>query len=434
MPWDSAGMHRHNHSLHGSKAEHASRIANAILRRGAPEGVALATANRWTQHHRADGGYTVPTRSPARERAAEVLSRGRGQSSQTDLNLTPMQPYGAPGGNIDTRPSLDWIPQQMGPDTTRIQPPMNSNRTANGGRRAAGGPAPQTPSYQTASPNVNAQGFVPIPQSGTINLDLTNGALTPGSQSALQSVAQRGLTINPNGPGGGAAQAPMGSPGVPGIFGPTPGYTPPVAHGDPNETDAQSQAWFQQYGGSGGGGSQAAGGRVSRRAGGGGMSPSMDFPSWTRMQAHGEDTHPSGLIPGMGGGRQDNVAMNLAPHSHVIPADVVSGLGSGNTGAGASNLESALHTGPFGTSLPKVPRAPKMSAAPRMPKLAKGGGAESGVKTLVSSGEYIVHPDDVRRIGGGDFDKGHDWLDRFIVHSRKQIIAHQRKLPPPVKE
>lgn len=433
MPWTPTQFaSRHNHSLHGERAAHASRIANAVLRSGVPEGESIAVANRWAQHHRADGGYTVPTRSPARERAAEVLSRGRGQSSQTDLNLTPMQPYGAPGGNIDTRPQLDWLPQQMGPDTTRIQPPMNSNRTANGGRRAAGGPAPQAPSYQTAAPNVNAQGFVPIPQSGTINLDLTNGALTPGSQSALQSVAQRGLTINPNGPGGGAAAAPMGSPGVPGIFGPTPGYTPPVAHGDPNETDAQSQAWFQQYGGSGG--SQAAGGRVRRRAGGGGMSsPSMDFPSWTRMQARGEDTHPSGLIPGMGGGRQDNIPMNLPQHSHVIPADVVSGWGQGAPDQGAVNIEHALHSGPFGTGLPKVPSKPPRGLAPgRMPRLARGGRGD-GIPTMVSKDEVIIPPADVYRIGGGDYDKGHAWLDRFILHSRKQIISHLRKLPPPVK-
>ncbi len=160
---------------------------------------------------------------------------------------------------------------------------------------------------------------------------------------------------------------------------------------------------------------------------------SMGMPSWSRMQARGEESHPSGLIPGMGGGRQDNIAMNLAPHSHVIPADVVSGWGHGNPEQGAANIGHAMQTGPFGTGMPKVPTHATRGMTPRMPHLARGGNA-NGVRTLVSPKEMIISPADVARIGGGDYDKGHDWLDRFIVHSRKQIVAHMRALPPPVKE
>ena len=57
MPWDAetfAG--RHNHSLHGEQAAHAARIANAVLRGGAPEGEAIAIANKWAQRHAAGGG------------------------------------------------------------------------------------------------------------------------------------------------------------------------------------------------------------------------------------------------------------------------------------------------------------------------------------------------------------------------------------------
>jgi hypothetical protein len=71
-----------------------------------------------------------------------------------------------------------------------------------------------------------------------------------------------------------------------------------------------------------------------------------------------------------------------------------------------------------------------------MPRLADGGVAKEhgGIHTLVSDGEVIVPPHDVHRIGKGDMKAGHDWLDRFIVESRRQITSHQRKLPGPVKE
>src|SRR5271170_1439805 len=66
----------------------------------------------------------------------------------------------------------------------------------------------------------------------------------------------------------------------------------------------QLASYYQANGGGGdggvgssySGGSQAAGGRIPRRADGG-ISPSMEFPSWSRMQSRGEDVHPSGLIP-----------------------------------------------------------------------------------------------------------------------------------------
>ncbi len=47
MPWNAktfAG--RHNHSLSGAAASKAASIANAILKRGGDEGVAIATANK----------------------------------------------------------------------------------------------------------------------------------------------------------------------------------------------------------------------------------------------------------------------------------------------------------------------------------------------------------------------------------------------------
>lgn len=273
-------------------------------------------------------------------------------------------------------------------------------------RRAAGGAAPQAPTYQTGAPAVNSSGFVPVPQGGTFNLDLTSGAMTPGSLQALQGLAQRGIPI-----------AGMSGPAPPPPSNPT-----PVGDGSFTTDNTFVPAGNSRQGG------------AIRRASGGSAPPMGETPWWIRREASGMDRAPSGLIPGTTGGRADAVPMNLAPHSHVIPADVVSGWGQGNTSAGAANLQHALSTGPFGLSLPRVPsRGPKLSSPPRMPRMARGGAA-NGIRTMVSPGEVIVPPEDVHRIGSGDFDKGHDWIDRLIVHSRKQIIHHMRKLPGPVKE
>lgn len=290
-------------------------------------------------------------------------------------------------------------------------------------RRAAGGPAPTAPTYQTAAPAVNAQGFVPVPQGGTYNLDLTTGAMTPGSNTALQNLAQRGLTIAGTPAPSAATTAGMGA------------LTPDQVT-QFQQLIATQQAQQQIDNSPQREGTGRNGGRFPRRAGGGMMSASEGTPWWTRREAADSGHVPAGLIHGPSGGRADAVPMMLAPHSHVIPADVVSGWGQGNTSAGAGNLQHALSTGPFGTSLPKVPvRGPKMTA-PRLPHLASGGvpKEQGGIHTLVSDGELIVPPHDVHRIGHGDFKAGHDWLDRMIVDSRRQITRHQRSLPPPVKE
>ncbi len=47
MPWTGKSFaSRHNKSLSGAAATEAAEQANAILRSGAPEGIAIATANK----------------------------------------------------------------------------------------------------------------------------------------------------------------------------------------------------------------------------------------------------------------------------------------------------------------------------------------------------------------------------------------------------
>lgn len=46
MPWTAQSFKaKHNHGLSGKQASKAASMANAILKRGVPEGEAIATAN-----------------------------------------------------------------------------------------------------------------------------------------------------------------------------------------------------------------------------------------------------------------------------------------------------------------------------------------------------------------------------------------------------
>jgi hypothetical protein len=282
-----------------------------------------------------------------------------------------------------------------------------------------GGGSFQVP--QTTNPNaLNPQsGLMNVPQVGNYTLDPTTGALSQGTQQALQSYAQRGLPIANATPaattspvaGAPASTAPTSPPGT----GPT--TIDPTTGGlvDPNR--------------------RAAGGKVPGFAMGG-MSMSQESPWWEHSDAHQMDSHPAGLIQGPTGGRADHVPMSVASGSYVVPADIVSGVGGGNTMAGGHALDSMMSKGPFGTKIPVMKAGhaniPKPPAAPRF---ARGGVAEGkgGVKVLVSHGEYIYPPHEVAHMGGGDLKHGHKLLDEWVVNQRKENVAKTAKLPGPVK-
>lgn len=302
------------------------------------------------------------------------------------------------------------------------------------GKRAAGGSAPTAPTYATAAPSVNASGFVPTPQTapgtsgyqtGNFGLDLNTGALTPETQSMLQQFAMRGLP-------GGQQNGPQGYPGGP--ANPAPASTGPTsaqlaAMGDPNN-----------FGGNLGGGNR--GGNVNRLADGG--DPMVGYEARHAEHA-GLFSHPSGLVHTLGPGRTDNVPMSVAAGSHVIPADVVAGLGEGNTLAGANVLGQEMKGGPGGISLPSGPRKSTIPAAPRIGHLARGGepeweghaikvakgGAVDGVKCILAGGEWLMGPDEVQRTKHAG-KTGHEAIDHWIMERRAEDVKKLRKLPGPV--
>lgn len=124
------------------------------------------------------------------------------------------------------------------------------------------------------------------------------------------------------------------------------------------------------------------------------------------------DSHVhSGPIVGHDGGRADTKPITVPAGAYIIPADVVSAFGGagGNTLAGMKALEQA-----FGRS---------------DPSRASGG----AVPIKISDGEFVVAPDQVARVGGGDVETGHRNLDDFVRRIRADHIKTLSSLPGPAQ-
>ena len=158
------------------------------------------------------------------------------------------------------------------------------------------------------------------------------------------------------------------------------------------------------------------------------------------------------------GGRTDHIPMNVLEGSYVLPADIVSGLGEGNTLAGSKLIDQMFTSGPFGVSA----KAPQFSAL-KEPSLnqynqskqlfqmndlgqvnqstktaATGGPIMSGryrpVPIVAAGGEYVIHPDVVKKLGNGDMERGHNYLDNFVKGVRKNLVKTLSKLPGPRRD
>ena len=62
------------------------------------------------------------------------------------------------------------------------------------------------------------------------------------------------------------------------------------------------------------------------------------------------------------------------------------------------------------------------------------GGEASGVPIVAAGGEYVIPPEDVVHIGGGDLDYGHKVLDAFVKKMRQKTIKTLQSLPGPKKD
>lgn len=175
---------------------------------------------------------------------------------------------------------------------------------------------------------------------------------------------------------------------------------------------------------------------VQSYAPGGGMSMSQARPGWAQAEQSQETTGAgaAGYLHGDTPGRADQILTTAPAGSHVIPADVIAGLGEGNSLAGAHVMDQILRTGPGGISMPRgaAGRGPPRAPTPAQQQAARGGGIEKQQPVALSHGEVVISPHQVAEWGDGDIEIGHRVLDFFITEMRKRIIKEMQKLPGPV--
>lgn len=405
-------------------------------------------------HEMVRSGYPVKRAVAAALRTADQYGKRRAAGGSSGANAgapgTAYAPTGASNGNASAAPEVSV---GYGGDYY-TPPPTGSSSTIvpNAPQRAS---APTVPTYGTstfmatpsATPNspsglgqpatysrgILPSGLMNVPQVGNYTLDPNTGALSAKTLAALSSYAMRGLPPSSTAPG-------YNSTGT----GPA-----PVAATAPDPAQAMLFGIPETDFGTNGN----RGGRMPRRASGGGA-PIASMASSMAQSGFRSIDHPAGLVHGIGAGRTDTVPMNVAAGSHVIPSDVIAGIGQDNTLSGAHAMGMAMKTGPGGITLPSgphramgMPKMPSYSAMQGLssPHLARGGdpqfegnaikiargGAANGVKCIVANGEWIMKPDEVERTSYKG-KSGHEAIDAWIMDRRREHTKKLRELRPPV--
>ena len=188
-----------------------------------------------------------------------------------------------------------------------------------------------------------------------------------------------------------------------------------------------------------------AGMMPGRAFGGAGLvkTPSMS-PTWQEKAEARNMTR--GPILSAVPGRTDAHFTHVPSGSYVIPADIVSGRGEGNTLAGMNSLQKMFKMGPYGSGMPHMGGG--HSSMPRPPKLgrmASGGGKYGNhvgkpVKVKLAGGEIVVPPEHVletmQRVAKRKMtlDEAHRIMDAWILHERKKLRKTLARLPGPAKD
>lgn len=144
------------------------------------------------------------------------------------------------------------------------------------------------------------------------------------------------------------------------------------------------------------------------------MRPEM-LPGLVEPQGWDPSLIVQGLLRDKTAGRTDRLPIQVMADSYVIPADVVSGLGQGNTEAGGDLLDQMF----------TVPNGFKRGGAAKVRR---------PVSIVAAGGEYVVPPEAVDRIGRGNPVEGHRILDRFVKKLRMSTAKKMMKLPGPRRD
>lgn len=129
-------------------------------------------------------------------------------------------------------------------------------------------------------------------------------------------------------------------------------------------------------------------------------------------------------------GRTDRLPIHVYSGSYVLPADIVSGLAEGNTEAGYEVIKRMIED--TKSQGGRVNMREKYGL--RGPYHEPSDEPKSVVPCVVAGGEYIITPEEVEAIGGGDMNEGHKILDSFVKSQRRKHIKTLQKLPPPAKD
>lgn len=156
--------------------------------------------------------------------------------------------------------------------------------------------------------------------------------------------------------------------------------------------------------------------RKSRAAGGKIKSPP---PEITTDKVH------TGPIHSPVAGRTDHLPMHVPSGSYVIPADIISAMGEGNTMAGF-RVANQIFTKPKS----RVMGMPYEDGEFRKHENTSA----TPVPIVAAGGEYVIHPDDIIFIGKGDIDTGHEALDEFVLKMRAKTVKTLKGLAGPKKD
>lgn len=178
--------------------------------------------------------------------------------------------------------------------------------------------------------------------------------------------------------------------------------------------------------------------RNKNRAAGGGMG-SFDERSAARSLMKGPILSN---VPG----RTDAHAGKVTPGSYVVPADIVSGRGQGNTLAGANVLQRLFKMGPYGSAPASIKtgshsfgqgfgvRAPKAVAHADGGATEGADSAEEHVPVNLAGGELIIPPENLTDVVHPNLKHAHAIMDQWVLDERKNLRKTLANLPGPVKE
>jgi hypothetical protein len=165
----------------------------------------------------------------------------------------------------------------------------------------------------------------------------------------------------------------------------------------------------------------------------------------------GKEKIHSGPIHSPVAGRTDHLPMHVKSGSYVIPADIISAMGEGNSMAGfkvAKDIfgqsfygEKKAGSGkpyggsgsPYGGDGMPYGGGDDMPYGVTPPHKAEGGQTAT-VPIVAAGGEFVIPPEDVVHLGGGDLDHGHQILDEFVKKYRAKTIKTLKALPGPKKD